>query len=61
MRAFIVEVLAVIGLVMLMISWVALSEYLFPEASLWKVAFMWGPSVLILADLVYVALKSKDN
>jgi hypothetical protein len=61
MRFFMVEVLAWIGAICLITMWMALGEYLFPEVSLSKVAFMWGPAVLFLADLVYVALKTKDD
>jgi len=44
-----------------MTMWLALGEYLFPEPTLSKVAFMGGPAMLLIADLVYMILKSKDH
>ena len=61
MRFFLVEVLAVIGAVFLISLWLALGEYLFHEPTMIKVGFMIAPAVLILGDLIYMTLKSKDD
>ncbi len=61
MRFFIVEVLAWIGAIALTMAWIALGDWLFPETSWSKIAFLLVPAALILGDLIYMTMTEKDD
>ena len=61
MRFFMVEVLAVVGAIALTMLWIALGDWLFPETSLSKIAFVLVPAALILGEMIYVTMTEKDD